>query len=321
MPAPLFLTVLLFFAQLPENQPQKIPAPDAKPAEQDFAISMDVNLVVLGVNVVDGSGKAVTGLRRENFQVYENGRPQEVKLFLPEDMPVTAGLIVDGSASMRPKRQQTIEAALAFASYSNPQDEMFVVHFNENVSLGLSGPAPFTSDRQELRAALMRSPNAGRTALYDAIATGLKQLEQGARTKKVLVIFSDGGDNSSDHKLREIVEAAARSNVIIYTIGLFDENDRDRNPRVLTRLAHMTGGQAFLPKPGLDEAEVCKRIAREIRNQYTLAYAPAAQDSAFHAIKVTVATPDRRKVSVRTRTGYRGPENKPDEKKQPESAR
>ncbi len=310
-----------FFGQLPENQTQQIPAPDSKPAEQDFTISMEVNLVVLGVTVVDASGKAVTGLRRENFQVYENGRPQEMKLFLPEDVPVTAGLIVDGSASMRPRRQQTIEAALAFASYSNPHDEMFVVHFNEMVRLGLPAAMPFTSDQQVLRRALMRSPAAGRTALYDAIDVGLKQLDRGTRKKKVLVIFSDGGDNSSDLKLHDIVEAAARSNVIIYTIGLFDEHDRDRNPRVLRRLAHLTGGQVYLPQPGLDEAEVCKRIAHEIRNQYTLAYAPAAQDSSFHAIKVVVTSPGRRKVSVRTREGYRGPESKPQEKKQPDSVR
>jgi VWFA-related protein len=277
----------------------------AERATGDFKISMDVNLVVLGVAVRDHGGGSVSGLGRDCFRVYENGRPQEIKLFEPEDVPVTIGLVVDGSGSMMPKRRETIMAALGFLQYSNPDDEMFVVNFNEKVFLGLPPESPFTNERSQMLTALMRFPPAGRTALYDAIATGLKQLERGTRQKKILVVFSDGGDNASRASYADVLAAAEQSNVIIYTIGLFDDQDPDRNPRVLKKLAHLTGGEAYLSGEHRDLVSICKRIAHDIRSQYTIGYAPSAADGAYHSIKVTAETPDHKKLSVRTRTGYR----------------
>src|SRR5712692_2346753 len=186
--------------------------PCLSPGQNDFKISTDVNLVVLGVTVVD-RGRFITGLQKENFHVYENGRLQETKLFLPEDVPVTVGLVVDSSGSMRPKMADTITAALSFMHYSNPDDEMFVVRFNEKVWLGLPESAPFASKPEDLREALLTGTADGRTALYDAIAAGLQQLGRGTREKKILIVFSDGGDNASHVGLQETLLMAGRSNV------------------------------------------------------------------------------------------------------------
>ncbi len=279
----------------------------ASPAQNDFKISTDVNLVVFGASVVDRSGKFVTGLQKENFRVYENGRLQETKLFLPEDVPVTVGLIVDSSGSMRPKMADTITAALSFMRYSNPDDELFVVRFNEKVWFGLPESVPFTNQPAELRDALLSGSADGRTALYDAIETGLRQLERGTRERKILIVFSDGGDNASHIGLRETLLMAERSNAILYTIGLFDEFDRDRNPAVLRRLAKITGGETYVSETARDISSICERIARDIRNQYTIGYAPATSGPSLRAIKVLAETPEHKKLNVRARTGYVAP--------------
>ncbi len=214
---------------------------------QDYRITAGVNLVVLSAAVTDGRGRPVSGLRKENFLVREEGRPCDIQLFAAENAPVTAGLILDGSSSMWPKRAAAAQAALAFARSSNPADEIFVLNFNDTVRWGLPGALPFSSDPELLAAALERSPAAGRTALYDAIAAGLAHLNRGAHDRKVLVIFSDGGDNASRRSYDDIVALVQRSDATLYTIGLFDQRDEDRNPGVLKRLAKASGGAAFLP--------------------------------------------------------------------------
>ncbi len=279
-------------------------SPCLLPGQNDFKISTEVNLVVLGATVTDRAGKFVTGLQKENFRVYENGRPQETKVFLPEDVPVTVGLVVDSSGSMRPKMPDVTTAGLSFIRYSNPDDEMFVIRFNEKVWFGLPESVPFTNKPEELRDALLTGAADGRTALYDAIEAGLRQLERGTREKKILIVFSDGGDNASHIGLRETLLMAERSNAIIYTIGLFDEYDPDRNPAVLRRFARITGGEVYLSQTSPDISGICKRIAREIRNQYTIGYVPAASGPSLRAIKVVAESPDHKKLSVRTRTDY-----------------
>src|SRR5262249_29257524 len=150
------------------------------------------------------------------------------------------------------------------------------IRFNEKVWFGLPESAPFTNKPEELREALLSGAADGRTALYDAIAAALRHLERGTREKKILIVFSDGGDNTSHIGLREALLLAERSNAIIYTIGLFDEYDPDRNPGVLRQFARVTGGQAYLSQTSPDISGICKRIARDIRNQYTIGYAPAS---------------------------------------------
>ena len=175
--------------------------------------------------------RLVSGLDKDDFQVYEDGVLQQIKYFSHEDIPVTVGLVVDNSGSMRPKRADVIAAALAFARSSNPQDQMFVVNFNEKVSFGL--PVNTTVHRPGGSVGscpVQNSTPDGETALYDAVAAALEHLKKGNRDKKVLIVISDGGDNASKHKLAEIMAMAGQSDAIIYTIGIFDEQDADRNP-------------------------------------------------------------------------------------------
>jgi Ca-activated chloride channel family protein len=293
----------------------------AAPAGQDrdpesFRISVDVALVVLHATVTGRQGGFVSDLGAQDFAVSEDGKPQAIRLFKNEDVPVTVGLVVDQSTSMRSKLAEVSAAARSFVHSSNPDDEMFVVNFNESVWLGLPGAIRFTNNFVELGNAITTNPPGGQTALYDAIAKALDGLQAGSRDKKVLIVVSDGGDNASKRGLAQIMKLAALSNAIIYTIGVFDEDDDDRNPGVLKRLAQATGGEAFLPRQLSEVAPVCERIARDIRHQYTIGYAPTnvARNGAYRAIRV-VARVKGRELSVRTRAGYIArDEPKPDEK-------
>lgn len=279
------------------------------PSENPYTIKVNVDLIVLRATVLDRKKALVSGLDRSDFQVYENGVPQPIKHFSHEDIPVTVGLVVDNSGSMKPKRADVIAAALAFARSSNPQDQMFVVDFNEKVSFGLPDDTPFTDHIPQMERALSRIAPDGETALYDAVAAALDHVKKGSRDKKVLIVISDGGDNASEHKLSEVMAQAAQSEVIIYTIGIFDEQDEDRNPRVLARLATETGGEAYLPESLKEVAPLCERIAHDIRNQYTIAYVPTDRnrDGSYRAIQVKASAPDRGRLLVRTRTGYFAP--------------
>ncbi len=275
----------------------------------DYTIGVNVDMVVLQATALDHKGVLVSGLDKDNFQIYEDGALQPVKHFSHADIPVTVGLVIDNSGSMRPKRHDVIAAALAFARSSNSQDQMFVVNFNERVSFGLPGAIPFTDQVTQLEVALSRIDADGQTALYDAVATALDHLKKGNRDKKVLIIISDGGDNASKHTLAQIMAMARQSDAIIYTIGIFDEQDEDRNPHVLKELAKDTGGEAFLPESLKDLAPVCERIAHDIRNQYTLAYVPTnrKRDGTYRAIQVKASGQGRGRLSVRTRAGYFAP--------------
>lgn len=279
----------------------------APPADQgSFRISVDVALVVLHATVTDRQGSLVTNLGEQDFEVYENGIPQHIQLFKNEDIPVAVGLIVDHSTSMSPKIAEVTAAARGFVRSSNREDEMFAVNFNEIASLGLPAAIRFTDSTAELERAITNKPTGGQTALYDALALGLAQLQAASRDKKVLIVVSDGGDNASRQNLDQVMKLAEQSSAVIYTVGLFDEEDPDRNPGVLKRLAQATGGEAFLPGQLGDVAAICERIARDIRHQYTIGYVPsdAARDGSYRAIRVVARTKGQGKLSVRTRTGY-----------------
>jgi Ca-activated chloride channel homolog len=274
-----------------------------------YTVSVWVGMVVLHATVSDRKGVPVSELVKEDFQVYEDGIPQQIDYFSHEDIPVTVGLVFDNSGTMEPKRREVIAAALAFARSSNPEDQMFVIHFNENVSFGLPDNMPFTDKMDQLERALSKITANGMTALYDAVAAALHHLEKGNRDKKVLIVISDGGDNASKHKLKEILSMAGRSDAIIYTIGIFDETDPDRNVRALKQLAEATGGESFLPGTTGEVTSICQRIARDIRNQYSITYLPTnkKQDGSYRVIQVKAGAPERRRVFVRTRAGYYAP--------------
>jgi Ca-activated chloride channel homolog len=280
------------------------------------SFSADVDLVVLQATVTHEKGGFVSGLGQANFQVFEEGRPQTIRLFQHEDVPVAVGLVVDNSGSMGRKRKDVTAAALAFVRSSNPRDQMFIVNFNERVSFGLPNTKLFSARPPELEKALNGVPAFGKTALYDAIRAGLDHLEKATLDKKVLIVISDGGDNASRHTLAQVLEAAERSDVIVYTIGLFDEFDEDSNPGVLKKLARTTGGEVFLPQATPMVVEICERIAADIRNQYTIGYVPSNRrfDNAYRRIRVVATGPHGHKYQVRTREGYLaapGPDGKP----------
>ena len=278
-------------------------------SEIPYTINVSVDEVILHATVRNGSGTSVAGLGKADFHIYEDGAPQQTKYFSHDDIPVEVGLIVDNSGSMRPKRPEVIAAALAFARSSNPQDQMFVVNFNEHISFGLPENMPFTDQVGQLEAALSGISANGETALYDAVAAGLDHLKKGNRDKRVLIVISDGADNASKHKKEQILAMVGRSDAIIYSIALFDEGDPDQRFGVLKQLAKVAGGETFLPESMKDVIPICERIAHDIRSQYTLAYVPTnrKQDGTYRTVQVKASAPGRGRVSVRTRAGYYAP--------------
>lgn len=276
---------------------------EAQDSRPDFQISVNVDLVALQATVRDRGGHVVSDLREQDFEVYEDGVRQTIKLFRHEDVPVTVGLVVDHSGSMLPKLPEVIEAVRTFARSSNPDDRMFVVNFNEKATLGLPG---FTSSADELQRAIAATRPAGRTALYDAAVTALEHLQTGGPEKKVLIVISDGGDNASVLGLPAVLKKFAQSNAVIYAIGIFDEDDADQNPGVLRHLAQATGGEAFFPTRLGDVSGICEQIARDIRNQYIIGYLSTSTKppGAMRAIRMAVHSSGKGTLAARTRSGY-----------------
>ena len=273
-------------------------------APTDFRISVDLNLVDLAVTVSDHKGGFISGLNQPDFDVYEDGVKQSIRLFRHDDIPVTVGLVIDHSGSMHNKIGDVITAARTFARVSNPEDQMTIVNFNERVTLGLPEGTNFSNKVDELGYAIMRGPVAGQTALYDATNLALDRLQLGNRDKKVLIIVSDGGDNASKLDLASVLKKAEQSSAIIYAVGILDPNDPDQNPGVLRKLAKETGGEAFFPEAAAETVKICERIAADIRAQYTLGYVSAnSTQSGYRAIRVA-AHSGGKKYDVRARAGY-----------------
>jgi len=279
-----------------------------------YTIRTNVNLVALEATVRDRKGAPVSGLSKENFRIFEDKVPQQIESFSHDDIPVTVGMVIDNSGSMEPKYPEVIAAALAFIRSSNPRDQVFVVNFNEHVRLGLPENMPFTNNAAQLEAALSKNVHSGMTALYDAIAVALEQLRKGKWEKKVLIVVSDGGDNASKRKLDQVLSMMNQSNAAIYTMGIFNENDVDRNPQVLKRLSRASGGEAFFPNILQEVLPICEQIARDIRSQYTITFIPTnkKQDGTYRTLDVRAyMSPGGKRLSVNTRAGYSAPSNSP----------
>jgi Ca-activated chloride channel family protein len=278
------------------------------PSEKEFTLTAHAELVLLDVSVKEEKGGYLSGLKKENFQVYENGKLQTISQFSSEDTPITVGLVIDDSRSMRSKRAEVISSALAFINASNRRDEMFVTHFNDHVRRGLPPGTNFTDDLGSLRTALWNSPPEGMTALYDGILDALHQLESGTRDKKSLIVLTDGGDNASVNHMGDVIDAVRSTRAIIYTIGVFDAEDPDRNPGLLRRLAGISGGVAYLPQDLSELGDICRGIAKDIRNRYAIGYVPvraAGNDKAsLRTIKVSVVGAGNQKLVIHARTSY-----------------
>jgi len=274
------------------------------PGQQTPVIRVDTRLVVLHATVVDKNGHLITTLPETAFQVFENGVAQQIKVFKREDVPVSMGLVIDNSGSMREKRAKVEAAALALVKESNPQDEVFIVNFNDEAFLDKD----FTNDPKELQEGLARIDSRGGTAMRDAIRMSIDHLKEKAKKdKKVLVVVTDGNDNSSLISLENLVKSAQDSGVLIYSVGLLSEEEKreaKRCRRALEELSAVTGGESYFPKELAEVDRVAHQVARDIRSQYTLAYTPlnASLDGSFRQIKVTASGPGR--PVVRTRSGY-----------------
>jgi VWFA-related protein len=298
----------VFSASALLGQPGK-PAP--KPLSQDDTGTIfrtDTRLVVLPTTVMDKNGHLVTNLPKEAFTVFENGVQQEIKQFKREDVPVSMGLIVDNSGSMRDKRAKVEAAALALVKASNPEDEVFIVNFNDEAFLDNPHGKDFTSDVKEMEDALTRIDSRGGTAMRDAIRMSIDHVKEKAhKDKKVLVVVTDGNDNSSVVGLEDLVKAAQQSEVLIYAVGLLTDEERreaKRAEKALEALAEATGGETFFPRDVSEVERIANQVAHDIRNQYTIAYTPSnqAMDGSFRQIKVTVKAPGN--PTVHARSGY-----------------
>jgi VWFA-related protein len=269
-------------------------------------IAVSANLVLLPVKVTDAHGTFVSHLKMEDFRVFEDGQLQKLTVFEEGDTPVTVGLIVDHSRSMGAKLPDVVAAVTSFAHSSNSQDEMFVVDFNDDVLIELMRGKAFSNDAKELAEALGAVSARGRTALYDAVSEGLHHLQYGHLGKKALIIISDGGDNASHLKYSQVLAQARQSQALIYSIALVGSDNEEENPGLLRRLCKDTGGIAYFPRAGESAADVSTQIARDLREQYTLGYAPQNMKrvDAFRKIEVKVGAPGRGRLHVRTREGY-----------------
>jgi len=300
------------FAQIPI--PNSVPPPPSQNPDADKqgpSIKVDVNLVVLHTTVIDDRQRFADGLKPENFRVFEDKVEQKLSVFKREDVPVSMGLVIDNSGSMRDKRPRVNEAAITLVQASNPQDEAFVVNFNDDFYLDLD--KDFTSSIPELKEALERIDSRGSTALRDAILGSLDHLKKASKDKKVLLVVTDGEDNASRNSLEKMIREVQKTDTVIYTIGLLgQENKKEakRARKALEQIAAASGGLAFFPENVDDVHNICEHVAHDIRNQYILAYYPTntRRDGTFRAIQVEVIPPHGRgKLVARTRNGYYAP--------------
>lgn len=301
----------IFLNALPALDAQQ---PHVAPNQDEYTLAVEVDLVVLHTTVADKNGRLVGELGKQHFKVYEDGVEQKLAVFRNEDVPVTVGLVLDNSASMRENRKAMKAGAITFVDTSNPQDEIFLVNFNDDYYLDLENK-DFTSDIQEMKTALERTTTRGSTSFYDAIRASLKHLKRGTRQKKVLLIISDGVDTTSVSSFDTLLHESRQAETALYLIKLPCSPDEDgracrRAKRNIRKLAEATGGMAYYPSSVAEVESLCRRIAHDIRNQYVLGYYPTnrARDGSFRSVRVEIDAPrGYGKLYARTRPGYFAP--------------
>jgi VWFA-related protein len=297
--------------QSSQGEPAATPPPSgsSQPQAPDengtYVIRKDVDEVLLHATVVDDKQHIVTDLDKNAFTVFEDGRPQTIVSFRHEDIPVAMGIVIDNSGSMREKRAKVNQAALNLVRSSNPEDEVFVVNFNDEYYLDQD----FTNDLLKLKEALEKIDAKGGTALYEAVVASADHLKRNAKLeRKVLFVVTDGEDNASRETLEQAVKQLQEENgPSVYAIGVLgDEEHPKRARRALEIITQRTGGLAFFPKT-LDEVDsISRQIAHDIRNQYTIGYKPTNPKSSggFRQIHVEAKLKGHNKMTVRTKSGY-----------------
>ena len=291
----------------PSQQSNSSSTQGQAPADNDsgvFVFKKEVEEVVLHASVVDNKDHMVLDLGRDAFSVFENDKPQAITSFRREDVPVAMGIVIDNSGSMREKRDKVNKAALDLVMSSNPQDQVFVVNFNDEYYLDQD----FTGNVALLRQALEKVEARGGTALYDAVVASAEQLKLAKLQKKVLFVVTDGEDNASRSTLEQAIRwLQVENGPTVYAIGLLGGEEGERRAkRALETLALRTGGIAFLPKTVDQVDEISRTVAHDIRSQYTLGYKPTTPKSVggYRTIRVDARAKGYSKLTVRTRSGY-----------------
>lgn len=277
------------------------------------SVHIDVDLALVNVTVTDPYDRLVTGLEPDNFRIFENSVEQEIQYFSSEDVPISIGVIFDLSGSMANKVDKAREAASQFFKTANPQDEFFLVSFNERAEL-MSG---FTSSVEDLQSRILSAPARGRTALLDAIYLGLNQMRTARNGKRALLIMSDGGDNNSRYTEKDIKRLVREAGTQLYSVGIFDPfANRSRTPEelsgpsLLSEVTELTGGRAFSVENINELPDIAAKIGAELRNQYILGYRPSnkSHDARWRKIKVKLRAPKGLPpLSVYAKTGYYAP--------------
>jgi Ca-activated chloride channel homolog len=286
------------------------PATELLPAH----LRVDTSLVLVPVHVTTMLGISVTDLNKTNFQIYEDNVEQTITHFAMDEAPLSIGLVFDASGSMRNKIHKSSEAAAAFFKTANPEDEFFLVEFNERPRLAI----PFTFDSDEVYNHIVHTRTVGRTSLLDAIHLAILQMKKATNSRKAIVIVSDGGDNCSRYSVGQIKSALVESDVQVYAMGIFDPGDSSKKrppeevkgPELLSELAELSGGRHY-PIDDLNELpKISERIGVELRNQYVLGYSPAnlERDGKYRTIKLNLAPPPGMpKLRTQYRHGYYAP--------------
>jgi Ca-activated chloride channel homolog len=297
-------------ATAPPAQPAPATGSGALTARQGERIRVDVNLVLVPLTVTDPLNRLVTGLDKDNFFLFENNSPQTIKTFSSEDAPVSIGVIMDLSGSMTNKVIRSRESIVQFMKTANPQDEFFVIGFNDRPEL----IEDFTSSVDDIEARLEMVKAGHRTALLDAIYFGLEKMKQAKYPRKALLVVSDGGDNRSRYTESEVRAAVRESDTQIYSIGIFDPyaatTEERLGPLLLNDVSEETGGRLFRVDDISDMADIATKISAELRNEYVLGYKPLDEkrDGKWRKLKVKlVAPPGLPPLTVHARTGYYAP--------------
>jgi len=293
--------------QVPPGQPPAAQQGEVgqKGEGETFVFKKQVEEVVLHASVIDEKQHPITSLERDAFTVFEDGQPQRITSFRREDIPVALGILIDNSGSMRDKRSAVNQAALNLVRASNPQDEVFIVNFNDDSYLD----APLTNNLVKLKEALDHIDSRGGTAMYDAVIASVPELKRSKLDKKVLLVVTDGEDNSSRMSLEQAVRHVQDENgPVIYTIGVFsdDQPRRKRDQRALRTLSERTGGVAFFPRDLHEVDQISQDVAHDIRNQYTIGYKPIKPQSqgGYRSVRVEAKSKGFGRMQVRTRSGY-----------------
>ena len=275
--------------------------------DDTFKLSVNVDLTEVHVNVTDEKDRPVGNLRKENFRVFEDRKEQQITVFKHEDAPLSLGLVIDNSRSIEPRKQRLDAAALSFVRKGNPEDETFIVHFDDTARLDRD----FTDSIPALEDALAGVKPFGQTAIYDALILALEHMENAKHLKKVILLITDGVDNSSKHTMSEAIEATKRSRVAVYTVGLLSMSGGQKAEDSLIHIAEASGGHAYFPN-NVDEARMyMERVARDLREQYTLGYFPTNRNGGWRSVRVDVlpppGLPPTSKLTANYRHGYYGP--------------